>query len=126
MIRTPMETVLAQFAAYRVGDRRAARMLLSDDMTFTSPQDDHVDKSTFLDTCFPTAERFLRQEITTVLEIEPGTVMLRYIAQLRNQQPFSNVEIMKVVDGQITEIEVYFGGLEAIGAAQSRIWSGPH
>lgn len=121
-----METVLAQFAAYRVGDRQAARMLLSDDMTFTSPQDDHVGKMTFLDTCFPTAERFLRQEITTALEIEPGTVLLRYTAQLPNEKPFSNVEIMKVVDGQITEIEVYFGGVEANGAAQSPIWAGPH
>lgn len=108
-----METVLAQFAAYRVGDRRAARLLLSDDMTFTSPQDDHVDKMTFLDTCFPTAERFLRQELVNAVEIEPGLVMLRYIAQLRGEEPFSNVEIMTVVNGQITEIQVYFGGVES-------------
>lgn len=108
-----METVLAQFAAYRVGDRRAARILLDDNMTFTSPQDDHLDKTAFLDTCFPTAERFLHQEITAVVEIEPGTVMLRYTAQLRGEEPFSNVEIMKVVEGQITEIEVYFGGVTA-------------
>lgn len=121
-----METVLAQFAAYRVGDRQAAKMLLSDDMTFTSPQDDHVDKATFLESCFPTAGRFLRQEITTALEIEPGTVMLRYIAQLPDEKPFSNVEIMKVANGQITEIQVYFGGVEAKDAAQSAIWPGRH
>lgn len=119
-----METVLAQFAAYRVGDRQAARILLHDDMTFTSPQDDLVDKSTFLETCFPTAERFLRQEITAALEIEPGTVMLRYTAQLRGEKPFSNVEIMRVHEGQIIEIKVYFGGVEANGS--SPIWAGPH
>lgn len=110
-----METVLAQFAAYRVGDRRAARMLLSDDMTFTSPQDDRLDKPAYLESCFPTAQRFLRQEITHAAEIEPGTVMLRYTAQLRGEEPFSNVEIIKVVDGQITEIQVYFGGVETAG-----------
>lgn len=108
-----METVLAQFAAYRVGDRRAARILLHDDMTFTSPQDDHIDKTTFLETCFPTAERFLNQEITAAVEIEPGTIMLRYTAQLRGEKPFSNVEIMKVRNGEIIEIEVYFGGVQA-------------
>ncbi len=47
------------------------------------------------------------------MEIEPGLVMLRYIAQLRGEEPFSNVEIMTVVNGQITEIQVYFGGVES-------------
>ncbi len=112
MTRTPLETALAQFAAYRVGDLRAARMLLDDDMTFTSPQDDHLDKARFLETCFPTARRFLRQEITTAVEISPGTVLLRYMAQLPGQQPFSNVEIISVAEGLITEIQVYFGGVE--------------
>ena len=121
-----METVLAQFAAYRVGDRQAARMLLSDDMTFTSPPDDHLDKTEFLEICFPTAERFLRQEITIAAEIEPGTVLLRYTAQRAEEEAFSNVEIMKVIEGQITEIEVYFGGVEAKGAGPSPIWSGAH
>ncbi|MCH8559630.1 nuclear transport factor 2 family protein [Nesterenkonia sp. LB17] len=126
MIRTPMETALAQFAAYRVGDRQAARILLDEDMTFTSPQDDHLDKAAFLETCFATAERFLRHEITAAVEIEPGTVMLRYTAQLPNEPPFSNVELVKVVDGQITEIELYFGGVEAKGSGPSPIWPGRH
>lgn len=121
-----METALAQFAAYRVGDRQAAKMLLSDDMTFNSPQDDHLGKAAFLESCFPTAERYLRHEITAAVEIEPGTVMLRYTAQPRHEPPFSNVELVKVVDGQITEIELYFGGVEAEGAGPSPIWPGAH
>lgn len=112
MTRTPLETALAQFAAYRFGDLQAARLLLDEDMTFTSPQDDHLDKSTFLEICFPTARRFLRQEITMAVEVSPGTVMLRYTAQLPGQPPFSNVELLTVVKGHITEIRVYFGGVE--------------
>ena len=112
MTRTALETALAQFAAYRVGDMHAARVLLDEFMTFTSPHDDHLDKVTFLETCFPTADRFLRQEVTAALEISPGTVMLRYTAQLPNEQPFSNVELVTVVEGRITAIRVYFGGVE--------------
>ncbi|WP_218220287.1 nuclear transport factor 2 family protein [Nesterenkonia sp. Act20] len=112
MSRTPLETALAQFAAYRVGDIHAARVLLDEDMTFTSPQDDHLDKLTFLEVCFPTAEQFLRQEITLAVEVSPDTVMLRYTAQRAGQPPFSNVELLTVVEGHITEIRVYFGGVE--------------
>ncbi|GAA1149728.1 hypothetical protein [Nesterenkonia lutea] len=112
MTRSPLDTALAQFAAYRVGDVRAARILLDDDMTFTSPQDDHLDKAGFLQSCFPTATGFLRQEITTAVELGPGEVLLRYTAQRPDSPPFSNVEIITVVDGRITEIRVYFGGVE--------------
>lgn len=106
-------TVLAQLTAYREQDQEAAERLLDDGLSFTSPQDDHIDKATFLERCFPTADRFERQEVSLLREIEPGLVVLRYIASLDDGTVFSNMELSRVVDGRITEIRVYFGGTDA-------------
>lgn len=106
-------TVLAQLTAYREQDRETAERLLDDMLSFTSPQDDHIDKATFLERCFPTADRFERQEVTLLREIEPGLVVLSYVASLDDGTVFSNMELSRVVGGRITEIRVYFGGVDA-------------
>jgi hypothetical protein len=106
-------TVLAQLTAYCEQDHGSAERLLDDALSFTSPQDDHIDKTTFLERCFPTADRFERQEVTLLREIGPGLVLLRYVASLDDGTVFSNVEISRVVDGRIMEIRVYFGGADS-------------
>lgn len=105
----PVDVVRAQMAAYRAQDAAAAERLLSDDFVFTSPQDDHIDKAAFMERCFPTADRFGRQETRQVVEIEPGLVMARYVAD-HDGEVFSNVELTTVREGRIAEVRVYFGG----------------
>ncbi|BDI23116.1 nuclear transport factor 2 family protein [Herbiconiux sp. L3-i23] len=108
--RTPVETVLAQADAYRRQDAALAWELLDESLTFTSPQDDHLDRDGFMAVCFPTADRFSEQEMVRSLEIEPGVVLLEYIARPPDGPAFSNVEISRVREGRIVEIRVYFGG----------------
>lgn len=50
---TNTEIVRASFAAYVDQDREAADALLADDFVFTSPQDDHIDKATWFERCYP-------------------------------------------------------------------------
>lgn len=52
------DAVRALFNAYRAQDRETAERLLADNLTFTSPQDDHIDRATYFQRCFPTAGRF--------------------------------------------------------------------
>jgi len=113
MAHTALETVLAQVEAYRSQDAAAAEALLDDDLRFTSPQDDHIDKTAFMERCFPTASRFGRQEIRHAVEIAPGVVLLSYVAAGPDGSAFSNAEITHVRNGRITEIRVYFGGPDA-------------
>jgi hypothetical protein len=63
-----------------------------------------------MERCFPTAERFARQEIRQISEVSPGLVVLRYVYQLQDGTTHSNVELITVRGGRITEIRVYFGG----------------
>jgi hypothetical protein len=58
-----IDIVGASFEAYRSQDRDMAERLLAQDFVFTSPQDDHIDKATYTQRCFTTADRFVSQEI---------------------------------------------------------------
>jgi ketosteroid isomerase-like protein len=107
---TAEDLVRQLYDAYSRQDRGAARGILSDDLHFTSPQDDHIDLATYLEVCFPTADHFVRQELGEVSEVSPGLVFSRYVYELADGQIFSNVEAHRVLDGRILDIEVYFGG----------------
>ncbi|MER6072877.1 hypothetical protein ABT187_29325 [Streptomyces sp. NPDC001817] len=67
---SPASVVEAAFRPYRSQDRAAALPLYADDFTFTSPQDDHIDKAAFFERCFPTADRLAEQRLLQVVAVE--------------------------------------------------------
>jgi ketosteroid isomerase-like protein len=103
-------TVRASFAAYLAQDRVTADRLLADDLVFTSPQDDHIDKTSYLERCFPTAHRLVSQEILTIAEADAEGVFILYEYELATGERHRNAEHISVRDGQIVEIQVFFGG----------------
>ena len=107
-----IDVVRRFYVAYQEQDLDAARQLLADELTFTSPQDDHIDKTTYLERCFPTADRFVATDVREAVEAEPGVVLWRYKYELQDGGRFSNVEAITVRDEQIVDIQVYFGGAE--------------
>jgi ketosteroid isomerase-like protein len=112
-METPMsntEVVRAAFAAYRAQDRAAADTLIADDFVFTSPQDDHIGKAAFMDRCFPTADRFVSQEILELVDAGADGVFLLYQYELTTGERHRNTEYSVVRDGRLTETQVYFGG----------------
>jgi ketosteroid isomerase-like protein len=112
-LRTPTQTARAIHEAYVKQDRAAAERLIAADLVFTSPQDDHIDRAAYFTRCFPTADRFVANELGAVSEVEPGVVMITYSYELADGTGrFSNVELLSIADGQIHQIRVYFGGLE--------------
>src|SRR5689334_17364037 len=102
----PVEIVRAVFEAYRSQDRPAAERLLADDLSFTSPQDDHIDKAAYLERCFPTADRFAWQRIVKAVDAGDGDVYLTYRYELADGGRFQNTELITVRDGRISEIQV--------------------
>ena len=105
-----IDTVRASMDAYRRQDIQAATRLLSDDFSFTSPQDDHIDKSAYLERCFPTADRFATSEIIAIVPANNDSVFLLYEYELRSGQRYRNSEYITVRDGQLVETQVFFGG----------------
>jgi ketosteroid isomerase-like protein len=110
MASSNADTVRASFDAYLAQDRDAADRLLSDDLAFTSPQDDHIDKATYFQRCFPTTDRLRSQRILQVVDTEGDGVFLMYEYELVTGERYRNTEFITVRDGRITEIQVFFGG----------------
>jgi ketosteroid isomerase-like protein len=98
------------FAAYRAQDRAAAEALVAEDFRFTSPQDDAIDRAAYFADCFPTADRFTRQELLEIVDVGHGIVLVRYEYDLVDGGTFRNVEAITVRDGLVHEVQVYFGG----------------
>ncbi len=110
MTSSSTDVVRRLFAAYLAQDETAARGLVGDGFRFTSPQDDHIDRSAYFEQCFPTAQRVSRQDLLQVVEAEPGLVLVRYEYELRTGGTFRNMEAITVRDGQVVDAQVYFGG----------------
>ena len=103
------DTVTALMQAFRAGDRERAERLVAPGFRFTSPQDDHLDRATWFEVCFPTSSHFVSHETLQVLA-DGDLVFSRYEYELADGTRYRNMEAARVVDGQVVEVEVYFGG----------------
>jgi ketosteroid isomerase-like protein len=102
--------VRASFDAYRAQDRDTAERLLADVYSFTGPQDDHIDNVTYMQRCFPTADRFRSQTILELVDVGPDGVFLLYEYELATGERYRNAESSTVRNGQLVETQVFFGG----------------
>jgi ketosteroid isomerase-like protein len=96
------------YAAYGSKDRQVVEDLLSDDFTFSSPQDDHIDRATYFAKCWPNSVRMRGIEIERLCQQE-NEVFVRYRLEMLNGGQFRNVEILRFKGSKIVEVEVYFG-----------------
>jgi len=95
--------------AFDEQDAATARRLLADDFRFTSPQDDHIDRDAWMRTCFPSADHFVQSHLSE-LGAHGDVVFSRYDYTLADGTHWRNMEAATVRDGQVHEVEVYFGG----------------
>ena len=110
MTSTPSIRIVLDFMrAFHEQDRSAAEALMGDDFVFTSPQDDHIDKAAWLQRCFPSADHFDSPGVTLEIVEVDGIVLHRYEYAV-NGIRFRNAEALRVEDGRVREVEVYFGG----------------
>ena len=96
--------------AYQRQDIERASKLLADDFRFTSPQDDHIDKATYLERCFPTADRFVASEVIAIVAAGDDAVLLLYEYELKTGERYRNTEYITLRNGQLVETQVFFGG----------------
>ncbi len=104
------DVVRASFDAYRRQDRQAAERLIAPDFVFTSPQDDHIDRTAFFERCFPTADRFTTQEILELVGAGEDGVFILYEYELETGERHRNAEFITIRDGRLVETQVFFGG----------------
>ncbi|MES2438234.1 MAG: nuclear transport factor 2 family protein [Verrucomicrobiota bacterium] len=102
------DLIRACFRAYETKDRAALEPLLAADLTFSSPVDDHIDRATYFERCWPNSEHLDSFQIEKLL-VEGDQALVRYKATTRDGRSFRNVECFTVEKGKIRHIDVYFG-----------------
>jgi ketosteroid isomerase-like protein len=103
----------AAFEAYAMNDRAAIEALIADDLRFTSPLDNGVDRATYFARCWPNHEKLAKFEFVRVVE-SGAEALVTYECETVDGRRFRNTEVLTIRNGVIHAVEVYFG------------WSLPH
>jgi ketosteroid isomerase-like protein len=98
---------------YVAKNRAAIDKLIAADFHFTSPLDNRIDRAVILRVSGRTAQRIDGFNFINLVR-NGDRVFVTYEGHTTNGERFRNTEIVTVRDGQVVEVEVYFG------------WSIPH
>jgi len=101
------------YDAYVMKDRGTIEKLIAKDFHFTSPLDNRIDRATYFARCCPNSEWIDDFDFKNLVA-DGDRVFVTYEGRKANGEKFRNTEIVTVRNGQIVEVEVYFG------------WSIPH
>jgi ketosteroid isomerase-like protein len=108
MPRSKPDIIRALFAAYRANDRKAVEDCFTDDLTFTSPYDDSIDKPTYFVRCWRDSGWIERQQLEKIF-VEGDEAFVTYEVVTKDGKRFRNTEFFRFDGERITSIEVYFG-----------------
>lgn len=98
------------YACYPAKDRKTHESLIAADFHFTSPYDDRIDRAAYFERCWPNSER-IRALTIEKLFVDGEEAFVRYWLQPTEGPGFRNTEFLRTRNGQIQEVEVYFGQL---------------
>jgi ketosteroid isomerase-like protein len=98
------------FRAYVDKDRGLLENLVAEDFTFTSPWDDHIDRKTYFDRCWPNSDRIKEFHLERIF-VQGNEAFVRYELVPVDGKNFRNVEWFRVEDGLLREVQVYFGSV---------------
>jgi ketosteroid isomerase-like protein len=101
-------TARALFDAFLGRHRADFEALITDDFTFTSPYDDHIDRGAYFERCWPNAEHFTNFEIERVSADQDGA-FVTYLCTTKDGKSFRNTEYIAVKDERVVSVDVYFG-----------------
>lgn len=100
--------VRAYFGAYETEDREAAEQLLADGFTFTSPNDDGIDKATYFERCWPNRDASRDQKIENIV-VDGQNAFVTYLCATEGGKSFRNTEFLTFSGERIASVNVYFG-----------------
>jgi ketosteroid isomerase-like protein len=114
------ETIRKYYAAWEKRDWHPIDILLGDNFTFTSANnDDHISKSTFKARCWESQIDFIdRFELERVIG-SGNEAFVMYVCRTKNGKTFSNVEYFRLGDDKVEAIECYFGAPSSFPSAVS-------
>ena len=99
------------YAAWEGKDWHALDILLADDFTFTSPNDDdHISKGVYKARCWDSnvdlIEHFDLQKIVG----SDNDAFVMYVLHIKNGKTLENIEHLQMRAGKVEAVRCYFGG----------------
>lgn len=107
-MKDPVAITKACFNAYVRKDRPALEALINDAFSFTSPLDNHIDRKTYFERCWPNSQHIAEFNFVDVVS-QGEKVFVTYEGKSTNGEIFRNTEIFTVRGKKILSVEVYFG-----------------
>jgi ketosteroid isomerase-like protein len=103
-----IETVRKLYAAYLDQRPDLVRPMLTEGFTFSSPRDDHIDRTTYFERCWPKEKVFGAFHFEHLVPDGDG-VIVGYRAEKIGGGAFRNIEIIRFEGDKVAEVTVYFG-----------------
>jgi ketosteroid isomerase-like protein len=100
--------VRAYFGAYESENRDVAEKLLASHFTFTSPNDDAIDRATYFERCWPQGDPVRDQKIEKIV-VEGDKAYATYSCSIAGGKSFRNTEFFTFAGEQIASVDVFFG-----------------
>ncbi len=102
------ETIQQAYRAYETGDRHAIEQALAEDLSFTSPYDDAIDRAGYFERCWPNHATTASMKVERIA-IDGNAAYVTYLRTGLSGDASRNTEYLVFNGGRIAEIEVYFG-----------------
>jgi ketosteroid isomerase-like protein len=114
------DAIRKYYAAWEKNDWRPIDVLLTDDFTFTSANnDDHISKSAFKAQCWESQKDFIERFDLQRVFGSGNEAFVMYVGRTRNGKTFRNVEYLRLRGDQVEAIECYFGAQSSFPSAVS-------
>jgi hypothetical protein len=114
------ETIRKWYAAWEQKEWRPVDVLLADDFTFTSANnDDHISKSVFKTRCWESQINFIEKFDLQRVFGSGNEALVMYVCRTKNGKTFRNVEYIRIRDDKLEAIECYFGAQSSFPSAVS-------
>jgi hypothetical protein len=113
------DAVRNYYAAWETKSWHPVDILLADNFTFSSPLDDHINKSAFKAGCWDTQIAYIeRFELQQVMGTDDEAFVI-YVCHTTNGKTFRNVEYFQFSEDKVKAVECYFGGKSSFPSAAS-------
>ena len=113
-------TVRKYYKLWETKDWRPFDILLADNFTFTSANDDdHISKGVFKTQCWETQKDHIQRFDLLQLFGSGNAAFVMYEGVTKENHKFRNVEYVRVQNGKIESIECYFGQKNSFASAVS-------
>ncbi len=114
------ETIRKYYAAWEQKDWHRIDILLADNFTFTSANDDdHINKSAFKSRCWESQIDFIDGFDLQRVIGNGNEAFVMYVCRTKNGKTLRNVEYFRLRDNKVEAIECYFGGPSSFPSAAS-------